>query len=542
MVFSTFAACSLREGPSDLDDDKSVLNLGVYEDGPGSYFVDSMIADFEEYYKDKSFEDGKVGVQVVKDNRKDEFGEMTITTTMSYYDNVLWFVANEQNDLLSNDLVIDLTDIMTENIYDENGDLAEKTGKPAVSSIVSNMYQENKDYINVDNHYYSVPWRMYFYGVTYDADLFNTKRLYTLANGTINGNAQDVKDGKCTLGPDGKAGTSDDGMPNTWNDFMKLMDAMVTKQVIPFTWSGLTDYQRRGLFRYIWSNYEGANDYALNFSYSGTDSQFGKIDSSNFTDLLAQEGRKAAIKVSKDLVSKSTYYSSLVNSNTYTSAQEEFARSVTSSDTKPIAMLLEGSFWEVESKSVFDDMANTNETLGYGKRDFRFLPVPNFKGTQGIVDQVKQDDDRVLDASGAHKSSICISKKSTAENYDVQVEIAKLFIQFIHQREQLANFSRDTGGCFRPFNFNVTPEELAAWPGVARSIKKFIDEGATIVTDFPASEYRRNNIDRYFEGAWDFRADIYYDPIAYFMKKPTQTVEQCFTEAHEKLMSEWKAS
>ena len=34
----------------------------------------------------------------------------------------------------------------------------------------------------------------------------------------------DVKAGNCGVGPDGVASTSDDGLPVTWNDFIKLME------------------------------------------------------------------------------------------------------------------------------------------------------------------------------------------------------------------------------------------------------------------------------------------------------------------------------
>ncbi len=550
---TSLAACGSRGGGGvEIDETKSLLNIGVFEDGVGSYFVDEYIEDFTEYYKNTQFEDGKMGVQVLKEAKKDEFKAETLKTTMPYLSNVLWFVPGAPNDFMGSNLIVDITDIMTEEIYDDNGDLAEITGNEATKSILSSMDARYDDFINFDGHYYSIPWRTYFYGTTYDADLFNNQRLYFLKNGQIGANWSNIEQENCSSGPDGEWGTSDDGMPNTWNDFMKLLDYMVGKGITPFTWAGVEDYQRRGFYNDVWANYEGANDYALNYSYNGTDTQLGEINSSNYTKLKNQTGRLAGIKASYDITSKSTYYSSNASKNTYTQAQFEFANSAV--QTKKIAMLLEGSFWEIESKKVFDDMSNggTLPQFAYGNREFRWLPIPNFVDVDGVPNQTKTvnangEYDRVLKGTAAHKTSICIASRADVENYDVQLKLAKLFIKFIHSREQLANFTKNTGGCWRPFNFTATKEEIAEWPGVAKSIYKFIEEGATIVDNLPIADYMRSNQELYAEGRWDFRAPggykgVYYDPILLFMEKSTNgvtTVKQCYDSMLSQFTADW---
>lgn len=550
---STFAACGggRGNGGTEVDETKTQLHVGVFEDGVGSFFVDKYIEDFTEYYKGTSFEDGKMGVQVIKEAKKDEFKAETLKTTMPYLSNTLWFVPGSQSDFTGSGLALDITDVVTEKIYDNNGDMAKDTGNEATKSIIDFMDTRYDSYVNDGGHYYSVPWRTYFYGITYDADLFNEQRLYFLRNGQIGANWININQGNCSTGPDGEMGTSDDGMPNTWNDFMTLLDYMVGKGITPFTWANDTDYQRRGFYNHIHANYEGAADYALNYTYSGTDSQpnVGEINSTNFTKLFNQNGRLAGIKASYDITSKKGYYSDKVTKNTYTGAQFEYAYSVYTE--KRIAMLLEGSFWEIEAKQTFDDMAKSNANFGYGKRDFRWLPAPNFIGVDGVPDQTKEISDRVLKGTAAHKTSILIASNCDVENYEKEVELAKLFIQFIHQREQLANFTKNTGGCWRPFDFNVTDEEVAAWPGVARSIYKMLEEGATIVDNLPMNDFMRNNQELYAEGAWEFRAPggykgVYYDPIQLFLEKNanavTVTAKQCFDQMVTQLNSSWKIS
>ena len=69
---TSLTACGTRGGGGqEIDETKSLLNIGVFEDGVGSFFVDEYIEDFVEYYKNTPFEDGKMGVQVLKEAKKD---------------------------------------------------------------------------------------------------------------------------------------------------------------------------------------------------------------------------------------------------------------------------------------------------------------------------------------------------------------------------------------------------------------------------------------------------------------------------------------
>jgi hypothetical protein len=313
------------------------------------------------------------------------------------------------------------------------------------------------------------------------------------------------------------------------------MNAMVGKSITPFTWSGNTDYQRRMAYRYIWANYEGANDYLLNYTFDGKDSQKGDIDDTNYPLLLEQNGRKAGIKAAKDITSNSRYYSSLANKQTYTEAQEEYAYSVMTNNK--IAMFFEGSYWESEAKGTFDKMPSD---LGYGKRNFKWLPVPNFIDVDGVPDQDKEMDDRVLDASSAYEYGVYISAKNKCKNYQVEVQLAKLFLQFAQQRSQLVKFVKNTGCTWRPYNFTVEPDELKEWTGIAKSIYEFIKEGATVVSSFPYSNVRKLNPKKFSEGAWDFVYTLYTEPFAYFMNVPNRSVDQCYNDMLTTLKNNFK--
>ena len=118
------------------DETKSQLNVGVFYGGLGRVWMDSLAKDFEEYYKDTSFEDGKKGVQVIVDAKKKEFEIANLSVTMESYDNALY--ATDFSDIAlwhQNGLLADISDIVNEKVYDEDGNLAAATGKAAVSSI-----------------------------------------------------------------------------------------------------------------------------------------------------------------------------------------------------------------------------------------------------------------------------------------------------------------------------------------------------------------------------------------------------------------------
>ena len=72
IALGNFAACG-GGNTSDLesiDTTKSQLRIGNFDGGVGTQWLNEAIDRFEELYKDKSFEDGKKGVQILVDRHK----------------------------------------------------------------------------------------------------------------------------------------------------------------------------------------------------------------------------------------------------------------------------------------------------------------------------------------------------------------------------------------------------------------------------------------------------------------------------------------
>lgn len=528
-------ACGGKKGPT-VDATKTQLNVGVFNAGLGTTYFDEMAKDFEAYYAETSFETGKKGVEIVPLKKKDEFTPNMLLNRMKNYEAVLYFLDQGDYDVFCNaGLLADVTDVMTDRILDEDGELAEKTGKTATQSVEDTMLEGYSDYYKKDGKYYAVPFWNTVPGIIYDADLFNERRFYSKKDGSIGANQADIDAGNCSTGPDGKLGTTDDGLPNTWNDFVTLMARMVSNNVTPFAWDIEHGYQISRTYNQIWANYEGYDDFILNYTLNGTDSTLGEINEDNYVKLVEQEGRKAAIKAFYDISKNDKNYSNKSKpggGNTHTGAQQEYIDSINTDNR--IAMFIENSYWEQESREFFNKAAQRDPDQGYGKRNFKLMAIPRFIGTEGIADQTNTE--RVIATTGAG-NYICISAQNKVQNSELQTRIAKLFIKFVQQRSQLVKFTANSG-CIRPFNYTMTEEEEEACTPYTRSILTYIAEGAKVATNLPISLKRRQRTGEsgFNEGnnGFGFRASvngvIKYEPFSYFFTYKDKTVEDCYAE------------
>ena len=488
----TLGGCSLTtfEGP-EIDETKTQLEIGNMDKGLGDEWLDAVSAKFEEAYADYPGENGKVGVQVIVTNKHSEFSTSSLVANMPYNDLDLYVVAESSYATLymkqyeGESILADLSEVVNAKNYDDEGNLAaDGTGTQSIASRMAEAYQNYYD-ISSDGSgsYYALPFFCTATGGVYDADYFDEAALYFYEDGVIGATQEDIENGNCGPGPDGRMGTYDDGMPETWEQFMELMNAIVATGDIPFIWDGLNDYERKYFFQQLYANYEGANDYSLLYSLSGTDSQFGEINEENGYLLAGQEGRLAANKAISDIMSNASYYSedAMKSSTTHTNAQMLYLKSI--EKNQRIAMFMEGSWWENEAREVFDDMALTEESWGHGKRNFKILPMPNFEGTTlataertggSPIVSAQKDDRQVMVMSDADGSALFVSNQ--APHKDLAME----FVKFIHSRDMLA-LTTQVSSVIRPFEYGFTEEEMADCTPYTQSILTMMNDEYTDV-------------------------------------------------------------
>lgn len=463
---------------------------------------------------------------------------------MKDYQPVLYLLnTGDYEAFTSAELFTDVSDVMTEKYLDENGEIAKDTGKTATQSIEDTMLDGYSDVFKKDDgKYYAVPFMYSAPGIIFDADLFDEQSLYFKADGTVGANAADLAAQNCSAGTDGKSGTYDDGLPATWEQFLMLLSAIRNKGLTPFTWAeSPSTYQISRVFNIIHANYEGYDDFMLNYSLSGTDNELGEINDSNYDKLLEQEGRKAAIKAFYDITKNAGNYSvkaAPAGGNTHTTAEREFIQSKRYGTR--IAMFVENSYWEQEARSVFDGEPQPEQN-GYGKRNFKYLTMPKFVGMEGVEDQTNEE--RVIPTTYS-ESYMCISAKNTNKNAEVQTRVAKLFIKFVQQRAQLVKFTANTG-CLRPYKYTITDEEKQTCTPYTRSILELIAEGATVAPNLAIATKRRqftgeDGFDESNNG-FAFRAkvdnNVYKEPFTYFYMNPDKTVDDAFGEMKSTITS-----
>jgi len=411
------------------DINKTQLYIGNYDGGLGHAWLETVIDAFEIEYPE---------VQVIINNEKDLYSDANLLTNMKNYNNDIYFLNGiTYSNFVAQDLLADITDVVTGTITNED------------ESILDKMNPNLAEYYETeDNKFFAVPFFDSIFGLVYDVDLFEEEGFYF----NTDGNMIAFDEGNTTLssGPNGIEGDYDDGLPATYSEWETLTSNMKLFGVSPYIWTGYYDYYRMRYLTSIWADYEGKENFDLNFTFSGDyqfpeDSSSTTIDITNAYRLQEQPGKLYALNFAEDIIKGGLYTpNSFDTVNTHTMAQQEFLLSAVTSNR--IGMIVEGGWWENEARSFFDTMAkNYGEEYGFGQRRFGFMPVP--KADDG------SSSSRTTLVSSTGNSVVVISKTTA------NLEIAKDFVEFVHRDESLRTFSRMTGS-IRPYDYDLQEEDL----------------------------------------------------------------------------------
>lgn len=512
VVMSSFAACGgeggMFGGGTKLDPAKT-LYIANYDGAAGHTWLDYYAKEYKKI-------EPEITISVM--NKKEEFSGDTVKATMpnDVYD-IYFTDHSDYHSFVAGGVLADMTDTVTENVYDDNGELVEE-GATGTKSIVDFLYPEMREYYaktsGETTKYYALPVFYPISGIVYDADLFNEKKWFFDKDGEIGVTNTDPNVG---FGPDGDLSTTaDNGEPQTWKQFLTLLASIRgSGNVTPFTWSGTYIYQRQYFLEAVRVAYEGKNDSNLWYTLNGVDNTLGEINEENGWKLVEQEGTKKMLQAAKDIVSNSDNYSNnafLVGTQTHTAAQEEFVYSIHTNDR--IAMFLESSYWENEARGVFSDMEEIQKSWGYGKRNFRLMNMPKMDGS---------DNEKQTYYGDASTKFVAINARSK------KLDMAKKFIQFIHSRKNLAAFTT-ISGTFRPFDYTITEEERAtATPFMQNLMEKVLHPNSEVVIAENYSNYVRYRDDDNRIMKAKINGEESYEPMAYFKDHPTLTIDNYYS-------------
>lgn len=525
VLLTLFAGCGTVEDEPGVDvkpadTSKAQLTVATWDGGLGSQWLKDAAEKFEELYKNATnFEEGKTGVEInIVASRSFDGSAMAFTplTHDIYFVEAVDYVA-----MINNKQIADITDVMTGSMaaYGEDGTIADKLD-PSLDEFLTCL----------DGNYYAVPFYETYYSFAYDLDLWDAKSYYFAANGGWT-NA----DGDLAAGPDGISGTSDDGLPATYEDFGKLITRIKDTGVLPFvTASNAQDYVANLLYEF-YADYEGYEQMMLGFTFDGTatdlidvsaDGTVTKLgDTAITTDnaymLTKQAGRYEVLQFAEDiLLSGSDNYKII---DTHTNAQKTFIRGGIANDS-PVAMIVEGTWWENEAKSAFADL----EDAGYERHNYAVMPMP------------KANEDEI--GQKANWLAMSNSYGFIANNTD-QLELAKEFMKFLHTDENLSAFTGEVN-MTRALNYEILPEDEAKLTTYTKSILELKANSDIIYPVSTVDEILNNNIlFNSFGWAWNCDIDGYEfkNPWLYFKDETGTSAETYFAGLYNFYNTRWSA-
>ena len=198
-----------------IDPAKTQIYVYNFYAGFRADWLISIKRQFEELYADYEGVNGKKGVQILMDNRKEYFTDGAITiksgTNEVYFTEYMYFHAP-----YAADAFYDMTDWLDTPLteFGENRTVTDK------------MTKEQKQYFSVDKdgtaHYYALPHYSSYEGIIYNKDLWKEKGFYFCKDYRSQVSIYDKFTSDMTnrsAGPDGESGTDDDGLPATYQDF-----------------------------------------------------------------------------------------------------------------------------------------------------------------------------------------------------------------------------------------------------------------------------------------------------------------------------------
>ena len=437
-----------------VDANKTQLYVGTFGGGNGTAWLEKAIADFEAKYAETSFEEGKKGVQImVLSNKTTMEGETlkNVITSPDTKEEVFFTEGVFYQTYVSKGLMLDITDLIQ----------ADLTEFGEQKSIADKLSAEVKEALSVNGKTYALPFWQGCYGMVYNATLFDENGWYF----DKNGNFTDAT-GNLGTGPDGKSGTFDDGQPRTYDEFFKLLTEIRKDGCVPFSFAGASQDYFTWLLAEMAVDYMGAEAFKTNYTFEGTlelikagtadfsgntvtyQTETVTITPENGYELARQPALAHVLKFGERLIQNANNYnanSCLSGSYKISDAQLEFVGNTASTKLDPVAIMLDGSWWENEASAAFQ---KTYQGDKYdSEMEYKWMAFP--KATEDKVGEKSTLVPSVLDSYSFIKSNIAENKKA----------LALKFLQFVHTDAQMAQFTELTGQQ-KPFAYTVDNSKL----------------------------------------------------------------------------------
>ena len=504
LAFSTCLAgfslygCSRDGSGETIDPSRTQLYVAVFNGGYGSEWLQNAKVRFEEEFKDKSYESGKKGAQIIITPYLDRsICSTSLYNNMDLNPNEMSFTESiPYQEFVTGGKFLDITEAVTTPLTEFGEE----------KSIEDKMFPYHIENFKTGGKYYALPYYEAFHGIIYDVDMFEDELFY-FALDKNNGNGGfifDLEDER-SYGPDGKTGvidgvdySADDGLPATYEEFYQLCDRMKEQGIAPITWSGGYPSEVTKTISALHADYEGAEQMMLNLTFDGTATDLvdtvdenGNITLQEPVEITAENGYMLQRQAGKyyaldffDTIIEREYYADLTfnTSQSNTGAQEEYLYSRFSSSKTPIAMLVDGTYWENEASGIFTDMVNGGYGQAAAKENRRFALMPYPKATQEKLDE--QTSPVFMDIN--YSTSLVSSR---IEEY--KIPLAYDLLRFLHTDEELCEYTVATNTP-KPFQYDLGEEYLDRMTYYGRSLYEMHSTGNIIYPSSNSPVFYRN--------------------------------------------------
>ncbi len=466
----------------------------------------------------------------IKAGFEKEFPQYQLIVDPNYRDGDISNTSSSKNDLFLNgrdnyrffaqagDLA-EVTDWAIEKVYDDDYNYVGQGGTQSIYDRLNDEYKNIYDLDPSETGYeiYGVPHYEGTWGIWYDYDLLHTE--LGLIPSESYGN-----------GPDGLPNTPDDGLPRTWKEFTRLIDDIKEASCMPFAFSSI-EYVRNGMFDAFIAGYEGKNDFDINFSFNGTLDAPVKDDlgndvyeincnqgTDNFILLQKQYGRLAALTMVEKFVDESNCSSASYTGQQHKDAQSDFLLSALL-PTGRIAMFMEGAYWHNEARPFFANMSKNNPKYAYGEREFRYLALPKFDGTDGTGVPATTNTGKTTLYNTGSDAFLFVNKKSANK------QAVKDFFQWFNGNEACFYFTKGSN-CFRNIKFKFTPEQVAELSPLSQDLYRYrTAENTEVCYELGTSKTRYDQYNTFFNFNRTTKVgnDVTRDPWSFFKSKRGQS-------------------
>lgn len=540
-----------------VDANRTQFYIHNYEGGFGSEWLRDAKNTYEKLHAEDSYEAGKKGIQIMIKADKNSFQPSSLK--ISSYD-MFFLQESKAYSFYKNGALEDIDEAITgENPYE-----------PGVT-LESKMTDAQKSFFNEGGKYYGLSHYVGSWGLSYNKTLFDQQGFYFVRNHTSK--AGELKFVRSyddfdptnpnavprSLGRDGIAGTQDDGLPETYQDFYDLCDFIASYNYTPFTFSSKQkDTYVTSLVNALFMDGLGAEEANKLFNYGDSGISFNnlvKVDvnaASNKGLIVKDAGQPVKennVLVSDQLnngyevyrnekylqalefmhkilttkkandASSPKYFSKEIITGGATYDYQSAQRSMVQSSSTT-TMIIEGQWWENEAKSIANKFGTSY--------DFGWMPLPRYS-REDTHKNVYVD---TMDC-------VSVVRKGTTKR-----DIALDFIQFVSTKENLVNFTKTTNTVKGlDYRFENQAEIDALGSQLTCFGKQVLDyrmNSDLLLIDTKSRQFQDN---LYARNAFDRYASTYADrPITAFMKNWTSdgvSAEEYFAGTYTHYKQVW---